>query len=268
MRLATENTTGPGATNIWLLDLSPGAASTRFTFGSTSNGDPVWSPDGTRIIFCSNRDGRYNLYQKEAKGGKEEEVLLTSSEDKRATSWSRDGRFLLYQVDHPKTKSDLWVLPMEGNKKPVPFLITEFNERQARFSPDGHWVAYTSNESGHDEVYVRSFSMNSTGTAVEVGGKWQISSGYGQEPRWRGDGRELYYRSRGRGLLAVEIATSPAFRAGNPQALGDFAFSSVTAVAGSQWDSAADGRRFLGRGTANGTQPFTVMMNWQAGLKK
>ena len=88
------------------------------------------------------------------------------------------------------------MLPLEGDKKPVPFLVTEFNEGQARFSPDGHWVAYTSDESGHYEVYVRSFSMNSAGTAVEAGGKWQISNGYGRQPRWRGDGRELYYRSR------------------------------------------------------------------------
>ncbi len=105
-----------------------------------------------------------------------------------------------------KRRTDIWVLPLEGDRKPVPFLATEFNERQARFSPDGHWVAYTSDESGQDEVYVRSFSMNSAGTAVEAGGKWPISNGFGADPHWRGDGRELYYRSRDGRLMAVEIA--------------------------------------------------------------
>jgi Tol biopolymer transport system component len=192
---------------------------------------------------------------------KEEEVLLKSSEDKYATSWSRDGRFLLYTAVHPKTKSDIWVLPLEGDRKPVPFLITEFNERQARFSSDGHWVGYTSDESGQDEVYVRSFSMNSAETAVEAGGKWQISNGLGADPRWRGDGRELYYRSTDRTVMAVEIATNPAFRAGNPQPLGASTFALV-------WDSAADGRRFLSLAPKSGPPPYTVVLNWQAGLKK
>jgi Tol biopolymer transport system component len=163
-------------------------------------------------------------------------------------------------VAHPKTKNDLWVLPLDNDKKPVPFLSTKFNERQARFSPDGHWVAYTSDESGQDEVYVRSFSMNSAGTAVEAGGKWPISNGFGADPRWRGDGRELYYRSRGGGRLAVEIATNPAFRTGNPQPLGLLTFAS--------WDSAADGRRFLSLANNSGPQSYTVVLNWQAGLKK
>jgi eukaryotic-like serine/threonine-protein kinase len=152
------------------------------------------------------------------------------------------------------------VLPVEGDRKPVPFLIKEFNEGQARFSPDGHWVAYTSDESDQREIYVRSFSMNSAGTAVEAGGKWPISNGFGVEPRWRGDGRELYYRSRGGRLMSDEIATSPAFRAGNPQPLGVLTFG--------LWDSAADGRRFLLSVNKRGPQPYTVVLNWQAGLKR
>jgi Tol biopolymer transport system component/predicted Ser/Thr protein kinase len=260
-RLAvTKNSRGADTGNIWLLDLSRGGASTRFTFGSLVDTNPVWSPDGSRMIFSSNRDGPYNLYQKPANGVKDEEVLLKSSEDKFATSWSRDGRFLLHTVAHQKTKNDLWVLPLDNDKKPVPFLSTEFDERQARFSPDGHWVAYTSNESGQDEVYVRPFSMNSAGTAVEAGGKWPISNGPGVNPRWRGDGRELYYQSRGGRILAVEIATNPAFRAGPPQPLG--------LLTSALWDSAADGRRFLSLANKSEPQPYTVVLNWQAGLKK
>ena len=107
---------------------------------------------------------------------------------------------------------------------------------------------------------MRSFSMNSAGTAVEEADKWPISNGFGQDPRWRGDGRELYYRSRGGGIVAVEIATNPAFRAGPTQPLG------VLTLA--PWDSAADGRRFLSLATKSGPQPYTVVLNWQARLKK
>jgi Tol biopolymer transport system component len=262
-RLAVTKITGEGAdaSNIWLLDLSRDGASTRLTFGSLVDAVPVWSPDGSRVIFSSNRDGSYNLYQKPTNGVKDEEVLLKSSEAKYPTSWSRDGRFLLYTVVNPKTKSDIWVLPLERDRKPVPLLITEFNERQARFSPDGHWVAYLSDESGQDEVYVRPFSINSDGTTVEAGGKWPISNGFGGNPHWRGDGRELYYRSREGRLMAVEITTNPVFRAGNPQPLG---FSPPSPA----WDSSSDGKRFLARTPTSGPQPYTVILNWQAGLKK
>ena len=137
-RLAVTKGGATDAPNIWLVDLSRGGAGTRFTFDSASDASPVWSPDGRQIIFSSNRDGPFNLYQKPTNGMKDEEVLLKSSEDKLATSWSRDGRFVLYEAVRPKTKTDLWVLPLEGERKPVPFLITEFNERQAHFSPDGY----------------------------------------------------------------------------------------------------------------------------------
>jgi Tol biopolymer transport system component len=129
-------------------------------------------------------------------------------------------------------------------------------------------VAYTSDESGEDEVYVRSFSMNSAGTAAEAGGKWPISNGFGVDPHWRGDGREVYFRSRSGGLMAVEIATNPAFRAGEPRPLGVLASAFVNSVGSSTWDSAADGTRFLRLATKGGPQPYTVVLNWQAGLKK
>ncbi len=269
MRLAVTKLKGANAVtaSIWLLDLARGGASTRFTFGSARARNPVWSADGSRIIFSSDRDGPWNLYQKSANGATDEEALLKSGEEKYPTSWSRDGRFLLYTVVHPKTKSDIWVLPLEGYGKPVPFLITEFSEHWARFSPDGHWVAYTSDESGHDEIYVRSFSMNSAQTAVEVGAKWPISSGFGTDSRWRADGRELYYRSRSGGLLAVDIATNPAFRAGNPRPLGGSTFAGQT-LYGWLWDSSADGRRFLRLATQSGPQSYSVVLNWQTGLKK
>jgi len=266
-RIAVSKRSGQTA-NIWLVNLSSGGASTRFTFGSASDKYPVWSADGSHIIFSSNRTGPYDLYEKPANGGKDEVVLLKSSEDKRATSWSRDGRFLLYTVVHLKEKSDIWVLPLDRDKKPVPFLVTEFSGDQAHFSADGHWVAYTSDESGRMAVYVRSFAMNLAGTVTQPSGKWQVSGGYGQEPRWRGDGQELYYLSvpdydsmpDGTAML-VELATSPTFRAGKPEPIGILAPLFW-------WDSTADGKRFLGAITQGGPQPYTVVLNWQAGLKR
>ena len=249
------------ASDLWLLDLSRDT-STRFTFGLATGIDshPVWSPDGSRIIFSSVND----LYQKPTSSVKDAELLLKSSAP-QAMDWSRDGRFLLYRLFDPKTDWDFWVLPLEGDKKPIPFLVTAFREGDARFSPDGHWVAYASDESGHFEVYVRSFAMNSAGTAIEGGGKWQVSNGYGRQPCWRGDGRELYYTGGDGQLMAVEIATNPEFRPGKPQPLGF--------LAGTEWDCTADGRRFLvatpkSTGKGDRPEPYTVILNWQAGLKK
>jgi Tol biopolymer transport system component/predicted Ser/Thr protein kinase len=258
-RAAFRKSRAGQSSNIWLQDLSRGT-STPFAFGSSSNSNPVWSPDGTRIIFSSNRDGSFNLYQGPASGVNNAEVLLKSSEDKFAESWSSDGRFLLYSVRHPKTKADIWVLPLEGDKKPTPFLVTEFNEQTARFSPDSHWVAYVSDESGRSEVYVRSISMNPTAQAVDSGSKWLISNGGGGSPMWRSDGRELYYNGPN-GVMAVDISTTPALRAATPRPLGIPTFQS--------WTSTADGKRFLlAVGNASKPEPYTVVLNWQAGLKK
>ena len=156
--------------------------------------------------------------------------------------------------------ADIWVLPMVGDRKPFPFLNTTFDESMARFSPDARWVAYTSNESGQSEVYVRAFSLNAGGNAVELGGKYPISNGLGSGPHWRADGRELYYRGRGGRLMTVAIATNPTFRADTPQSIG----LSVTPV----WDSSADGKRFFGLASRNGPLLYTMIQNWQAGLKK
>jgi Tol biopolymer transport system component len=244
------------------------------TFDSASDIDPVWSPDGSSIIFRSNRDGHYDLYQKFVNGGKGEVVLLKSNESKIARSWSPDGRLLLYTVVRPKGKSELWVLPLWGERKPVPFLVTDFNVDQARFSPDGHWVAYVSDESGSNEIYVAGFSMNSAGTQVEVGGKWQISNGFSMEPIWRKDGRELYYlslpdNSYDAKAMAVEITTRPTFAAGKVHQLGISHLSVfLDSTVQTNWDTSSDGQRFLGLETRNRHGPYTVVLNWQAALKK
>jgi eukaryotic-like serine/threonine-protein kinase len=207
-------------------------------------------------VFSSVREGALNLYSKPSNGATNEEVLLKSNEGKIALDWSHDGKYLLYDVNDPKTKADLWYLPMkEGDRKPVRYLATEFNEGQARFSPDGRFVAYTSDESGAAEIYVRTFP--------DPSGKWQVSKNGGAYPRWRRDGKELFYLAGGTRIMAVDVTTGATFQSGEPKVLLD-----ARVPAG--YDVTADGKRFLiatssGDGAAD---PITVVLNWQAGLKK
>ena len=250
---------------LWLVDF-PRDTSTRFTFGSFSYARAAtWSPDGSRIVFAAN-DG---IYEKPADGMKDEKPLLKSSQGEVPTDWSRDGRFLLYDEVDPQTKSDMWVLPLEGDKKPAPFLRTEFNEEDGHFSPDGHYVAYTSDESGRNEIYVRTFSPDSTKGSSDAGGKWLISTGGGIDPRWRRDGKELYYVAADGRLIAVGVATGPGFQASAPKGLFQLPALS-TNLTFQSWDVAPDGKRFLFPvpTSEQDTTPFTVVLNWQAGLKK
>jgi eukaryotic-like serine/threonine-protein kinase len=256
------------ASIILLVDLSRGTT-TRFTFGPFMAYSSAWSRDGSRIIFVSSHAGRYGLYEKPVNGEKEEQLLLQSDENMVATSWSRDGRFLLYFTIDSKNSNDLWVLPLEGEKKPIPFLRTEFNEAHGYFSPDGHWVAYDSDETGREEVYVRPFSTDSTAEASAAGPKWLISTAGGVEPRWRADGRELYYVALDGKLMAVDVATGQAFQAGVPRALfqtpvahREFGVIGVPEVT-------ADGKRFLFEVPADqlAQPPFIVVQNWQTELK-
>jgi serine/threonine protein kinase len=252
--------------DLWLFDLTRGGAATRFTFDASIAGDPVFSPDGSRIVFRSARDGLGNLYQKFTNGAKNEELLLKSAEMKFPTSWSGNGRFLLYAVQTAKAKTEIWILPMEGSKKePMPFQVTEFSEIFARFSPDGHWIAYSSDESGRFEVYVREFLLGSDGKPVPTG-KHQISSGGGQIPQWREDGKELFYISVDRrSMMSAGIATKPAFEASPPKMLFP-----LPAALGAPPAVSADGKRFLVPVPVaqSGPQQFTIVQNWQAGLKK
>ena len=243
--------------DLWMLDLARGGAS-RFTFAPLRNDYPVWSPDGSRIIFTSNREGPANLYEKPADGSKDEELVLKSAENKIPTSWSRDGRFLLYTAADPKTKNDLWVLPDPGTpgSQPKPFLRTEFNEVQGAFSPDGRWVAYVSDESGRNEVYVRGFP---------AGGKWLVSQGGGSKPEWRTDGKELFYSAPEGTEMSVDVIAGAAFQAGAPKPIFRLP-PGATALA-----IDGDGQRIL-VSTPTGEQatqpPFTVILNWQAGLRR
>jgi eukaryotic-like serine/threonine-protein kinase len=249
--------------HLWLYDLArnlPG----RFTLDSANENEGVWSPDGSRIVFNSSRNGHLDLYSKLASGAGTEELVYADGLNKHPTSWSTDGKFIAYYaVGDPKTGSDLWVLPLAGERKPFPFLKTAFNELSGQFSPDGHWVAYQSNESGRGEIYISPFPGS--------GGKSQVSLAGGSLPRWRADGKELFFVAPDRSLIATEIGVKGSeLVIGAPRAL----FGPLLAAgyqAGYQYDVSPDGQRFLAvlpNEQASPPEPLTLVLNWTAGLKK
>jgi eukaryotic-like serine/threonine-protein kinase len=249
-----------GAINIWLMDLARGTPS-RFTFEQTTDFAPIWSPNGNRIVFASLRDGPPSLFQKVSNSAGNDEPLLQNFIPKLPYDWSRDGRFIIYGVIDPKTSWDLWVLPLEGDRTPIPFLQTDADERQAQFSPNGKWVAYTSIESGRIEVYVRPFPA--------AAGKWQVSTDGGEQPRWRRDGKELFYLSADHKLMAVEVNTEgPTFEHHAPNALFVTRVGGID-TPGDYYAVTADGQRFLLNDLVEEAAhtPITVVVNWTADLK-
>ena len=249
--------TEKGTNDIWLVDIARGIPS-RLTFDPASDVNPVWSPDGSRILFSSQREGVSNLYQKLSSGAGQDESLLKSDDTKLPNDWSSDGRYILYQA-LGQGDFDLWVLPLFEERQPVPYLQTDFLERGGRFSPDGRWVAYISNASGKPEVYVRNFP--------DQGGQWQISNGGGEGPRWRRDGRELFYIAADSKLMATEVnGSSGTFEFGIPKPLFELR---VNVAVASPYDVAADGQRFLVASLIeqDGTPPATVVLNWTAALQ-
>jgi Tol biopolymer transport system component/predicted Ser/Thr protein kinase len=255
--------------HIWIMEIARGTK-TRVTSEQGLHSSPVWSPDAKRIAFSSTKRGHYDIYVKSADGSGSEELLFESSENKFPTSWSSDGNFLLFTSENAKTSFDLWALPLNatattGSEKPKPFPIaqTEFGESQARFSRDSRWIAYVSNQSGKAEVYLQPFAPSFDGTSTG-GGKTIVSKGGGTRPTWRSDGKELYYADLEGKALAVEIITNPTLKVGIPQPLFQMASNA------SGWDVGADGKRFLVAAQVSESMPapFTVVLNWQAALKK
>jgi serine/threonine protein kinase len=253
-----------GTWAVWMLDLARGV-NTRLSFEG-GGGSATWSPDGSQIVYAPGGGQSADLYRKPANGAGQGEVVLHSDGIKTPDDWSRDGRFLLFMQRGKGTGNDLWVLPMQGDHKPIPYLATKFNEAQAQFSPDGHWVAYTSNESGIPEIYVQPFPEPS-------GGKWPVSNGGGNQARWRRDGKELFYFTPDNTLMAVSVTTAgETFQPGVPKALFHAAVLGGTGggpTTSWRWDISPDGQRFLINTTLDEatSSPVTVLLNWQSAMK-
>jgi len=253
--------------DLWLFDLSRKTGS-RFTFDPGVHRQPIWSPDGTRVVFASNREGVFKLYAKAANGIGGEQPILKANSDAFPWDWSRDGRFIVYGEVDPKTRADIWVLPLEDGRKPFPFLRTEFNELPAAFSPNGRWLAYASDETGKAEVYVRTFTGQAETEAT--GGKWLVSTNGGDMPRWRGDGRELYYVAADGKIMELDVKSSATFEAGSPRPILQTSDASILNTSMTLFHVTADGQRFIVNNQVGGQRSefVNVVLNWQAELKR
>jgi Tol biopolymer transport system component len=263
-RVAEGRSDNQGQWVVWMLDVARGV-NTRLTF-EDGGGNAVWSPDGRQIAYAPNGGQSPDLYLKPANGANQAELLVHSEGIKTPMAWSADGRYLLYLQRTKDRKIDLWVLPMMGDRKPFPYLVTPFIKLQAQFSPDGQWVVYTSNESGTIEAYVQPFPMSS-------GGKWPVSNGGGAQPRWSRDGKELFYFAPNETLMAVDFnASGGTVQLGIPKAL--FRASVLGGTGGAptvawRWDVSRDGQRFLINTSLEeaDASPITVLLNWASAIK-
>jgi dipeptidyl aminopeptidase/acylaminoacyl peptidase len=241
--------------DIWLMD-ADGGAPVRLTDDPGAEFNPVWSPDGTRIVYSSNVGGNLDLFVRRADRPSRPEVLLASRVPKHALAWSPDGRFVVYATLSDQTRFDLWMLALEGDRVPVVIANTRASETQAQVSPDGRWLSYTSNESGQSQVYVQRFPSG--------GGRVQVSANGGGDARWRADGRELYYIASDRRLMAVEVTASDDFAHGRATPLFDTTMSPHWGTSRNHYDVADHGNRFLSMVPVadDRLSPFTIVLNW------
>ena len=229
----------------------------------------MWSPDGGSIAFNSLRDGVGHPFQKATSGTAQDEVLSKALGEPRGSTrveppgstrvddWSRDGRYIILSVISPKTKTEIWAMPNLGDRKPFPYLQTEFNESLARLSPNEKWLAYTSDESKRNEIYVQTFPT--------PGGKWQVSTNGGDHSVWSRDGKELYFIGADGRMMAAEVASGAKFQAGVPKPLFDSHFPGGLAW----YDVSKDGHFLIPvQVEQSANAPMTVVLNWTAGLKK
>ena len=255
-RLLATDSQEADLNTAWMivLDTSVGS-SRRLTFGNFNDTTAVWSPDGSRIAFSSDRKGPFDIYVKDASGASEAQPLVETPHWKYAESWSPDGGTLAFRQIDPKTRGDIWLLPMRGDRKPSPLIQTPADERNAAFSPDGRFIAYGSDESGREEVYVQAVPAS--------GAKWQMSSGGGSAPAWRSDGKELFFVGVGRTVMAVPITRDgERLQPGPPRLLFTSPSPLITAQ-GRDFTVSPDGERFLicHSAIADVASPIVVAVN-------
>jgi serine/threonine protein kinase len=256
-RLLAVNRSVAGNTDVWVLDLERDTF-LRFTSDPRPEIDPIWSPDGNRIVFAR-LDGRgFKLYQKPTASAGEESLLLDAGQNMVPCDWSRDGRFLLYRVIDPEKGTDLWALPMDGSRKPFPVAQTGFDNFVGQFSPDGRWVAFVSNESGRFEIYLQRFPSPATRTVVSTGG--------GLQPRFRADGKELFYVAPDGRMMAVTLRFSSDNQTVEPGAPVPLFLTRVSSTlvggSGEEYIVSADGQRFLMNAfTERADLPITLILN-------
>ena len=255
-KAVASDTTDPASqnTDVWTYDLESQSAK-RLTFDPAIDSTPIWSPEGSRMVFGSNRGVNFDLYLKDANGAQEERPIPQDGPDRFPTDWSRDGKYILYERG-----ADLWFVTIP-EFRPTQFLKATSTLKGGRFSPDGKWVAYSSNESGRWEVYVTSFP--------DAHGKWQVSNAGGVEPKWRGDGKELFYLSPDSKMMAVPVKTGSSFDPGTPMVL--FQANPREMLATSEqfsYEASQDGQRFLvNTHLKTAMTPLSVVLNWSAKLK-
>jgi len=275
-RLASS--AGGPKSEMWVDDLDR-SVRMRLTFDPDSDhGIPVWSPDGRTLLFSTMHGSKagVGIFRKASNGAGSEELLLASDRPDRevwATDWSRDGRFLLLMkgdMSNPSAEADIWVLPLTGDRKPVLFLRAATGALDATFSPDGRWVAYTSIESGNRDIYVASFDaskfLSSSSADTGPAGKWQISNNGGWNPRWRRDGKELFYLGQDNTIFAVETeGRGDSFELGRTQRL----FTAPLNPFASTFDVAPDGQRFVMSAAPDEEEaPLVLMSNWPTRLQE
>ena len=254
-----------GNQDLWILE---GMRANRFTFDAATDDIAIWSPDGRRIVFDSTRTGGGDLYERLTSGAEVERQFVTSPEVKTPSSWSADGRYVLFHSTDPQTSSDLWIADLGegGAKRPPPtavFLKTAAREVWGAFSPDGRWVAYMSNESGRPEIYVRPFAPPG---APQSGVQWQVSTAGGIHPVWRPDGRELYYIDPVGAMVAAPIAVNGnTVQPGPPMVLFSTRIlgGGIDAGQGRQYDVARDGRFLINTVLEDVDTPITFLQHWR-----